>query len=103
MKETKTAPIVPPKIERPIENGSEKDRSNLPNSRYWPKETTVIKAPKMAEKYCRNIFLNCTKSIIIIYWSNDSHNLRRQSPILKPDAANSRQVDAVVMQVFFVA
>jgi hypothetical protein len=31
---------------------------------------------------------------------NDLHNLRGQSPMLKPDATNPRQVDAVVRLLY---
>ena len=33
--------------------------------------------------------------------ANDMHNLRGQSPVLKPDAANPRQVDAVASCFLF--
>jgi hypothetical protein len=39
------------------------------------------------------------RDYIFLYWHNDLHNLRGQSPLPKPDAANPRQVDAVVMPV----
>jgi hypothetical protein len=46
--------------------------------------------------YIRNTDARCFLFSVFLFSANDLHNLRGQSPMPKPDAANPRQVDAVV-------